>query len=67
MAREIGRIPAERSTHYEMLKKFETENEVEDGLDTITDYSQFGSYAELIKINKFKYKNPRGKIIVSLR
>ena len=61
MAREIGRIPAERSTHYEMLKKFETENEVEDGLDTITDYSQFGSYAELIKINKFKYKNPREK------
>ncbi len=59
MAREIGRIPAERNTHYKMLKKFETENEIEDGLDKITDYSQFGSYAELIKINKFKYKNPR--------
>ena len=59
MVREIGRIPAERNTQYEMLKKFETENEVEDGLDKITDYSQFGSYAELIKINKFKYKNPR--------
>ena len=42
-----------------MLKMFETENEVDDGLDKITDYSQFGSYAELIKINKFKYKNPR--------
>jgi FO synthase subunit 2 len=59
MVREIGRIPAERNTHYKMLKKFETENEIEDGLDKITDYSQFGSYAELIKINKFKYKNPR--------
>ena len=59
MAREIGRIPAERNTHYKMLKKFETENEIEDGLDKITDYSQFGSYAELIKLNKFKYKNPR--------
>ena len=59
MVREIGRIPAERNTQYKMLKKFETENEVEDGLDKITDYSQFGSYAELIKINKFKYKNPR--------
>jgi FO synthase subunit 2 len=53
MAREIGRIPAERNTQYKMLKKFETENEVDDGLDKITDYSQFGSYAELIKINKF--------------
>ena len=59
MAREIGRIPAERNTQYKMLKKFETENEVDDGLDKITDYSQFGSYAELIKINKFRYKNPR--------
>ncbi len=59
MVREIGRIPAERSTHYKMLKKFEVENEDEEGLDKITDYSQFGSYAELIKINKFKYKNPR--------
>jgi FO synthase subunit 2 len=59
MAREIGRIPAERNTQYKMLKMFETENEVDDGLDKITDYSQFGSYAELIKINKFRYKNPR--------
>ena len=59
IAREIGRIPAERNTQYKMLKMFETENEVDDGLDKITDYSQFGSYAELIKINKFKYKNPR--------
>ena len=52
-------IPAERNTHYKMLKKFETENESEEGLDKIKDYSQFGSYAELIKINKFRYKNPR--------
>jgi 5-amino-6-(D-ribitylamino)uracil---L-tyrosine 4-hydroxyphenyl transferase len=59
MAREIGRIPAERNTQYKMLKKFETENEIDNGLDKITDYSQFGSYAELIKINKFRYKNPR--------
>ena len=61
MIREIGRIPAERNTHYKMLKKFETENEIEEGLDKITDYSQFGSYAELIKINKFRYKNSREK------
>ena len=59
MVREIGRIPAERNTQYKILKKFEAGNESEEGLDKITDYSQFGSYAELIKINKFKYKNPR--------
>ena len=61
MAREIGRIPAERNTQYKILKKFEEGNESEEGLDKITDYSQFGSYAELIKINKFRYKNPREK------
>ena len=59
MVREIGRIPAERNTQYKMLKKFETENEIDEGLDKITNNSQFGSYKELIKINKFRYKNPR--------
>jgi len=58
MVKEIGRIPAERNTHYEILKKFDGEVEAEDKLDNVTD-SQFGSYVELIKINKFNYKNPR--------
>ncbi len=59
LVKEIGRIPAERDTTYNILRKFE--NEVEDKLDKITDISKFGSYAELIKINKFNYKNPRRK------
>ena len=56
--KEIGRVPAERNTHYKILKKFEGEEEVDDRLDSVTD-TQFGSYVELIKINKFNYKNPR--------
>ena len=59
MVREIKRIPAERDTHYNILKKFENENEAEDELDKISNASQFGSYAELVKINKFNYKNPK--------
>ena len=60
MVREIKRIPAERNTHYKILRKFENGQETEDDeLDKITDTSQFGSYVELIKINKFNYKNPR--------
>jgi len=59
MVREIKRIPAERDTNYNILKKFNDEKESEDKLDKITDESQFGSYMELVKINKFKYKNPR--------
>ncbi len=56
--KEIGRVPAERNTHYKILKKFEGKEEVDDKLDNVTD-TQFGSYVELIKINKFNYKNPR--------
>ncbi|MCV0367098.1 MAG: 5-amino-6-(D-ribitylamino)uracil--L-tyrosine 4-hydroxyphenyl transferase CofH [Nitrosopumilus sp.] len=59
--KEIGRIPAERNTNYKILKKFDTEEEADEKLDIILDTSQFGSYVELIKINKFKYKNPRAK------
>ncbi len=57
--REIGRIPAERNTHYKKLRVFNKENETDEGLDSIRDTKQFGSYAELIKINKFHYVNPR--------
>jgi FO synthase subunit 2 len=61
MVKEIKRIPAERDTRYNILKKFEGENEVVDKLDKISNDSQFGSYMELIKINKFNYQNPRRK------
>ncbi len=59
LSREIGRIPAERNTHYKILKKYDSGYEPDDELDKISDLSKFGSYAELIKIKKFKYKNPR--------
>jgi len=59
LVKEIGRIPAERNTNYKILKKFDTDNEADDELDKISDSAKFGSYAELIKINKFKYINPR--------
>ncbi|MCH8914795.1 MAG: 5-amino-6-(D-ribitylamino)uracil--L-tyrosine 4-hydroxyphenyl transferase CofH [Thaumarchaeota archaeon] len=61
LIKEIGRIPAERDTNYKILRKFENGNEIENGLDKVIDTSQFGSYVELIKINKFNYKNPRRK------
>lgn len=60
MVKEIGRIPAERNTEYKILRTFDSNNEFEEELDVIN-ASQFGSYAELIKINKFEYKNPRRK------
>ena len=61
MIREIKRIPAERNTKYKILRKFDEDSEPEDELDKVTNTSQFGSYTELIKINKFNYENPRRK------
>ncbi|MDX1441374.1 MAG: 5-amino-6-(D-ribitylamino)uracil--L-tyrosine 4-hydroxyphenyl transferase CofH [Nitrosopumilaceae archaeon] len=61
VVREIGRIPAERNTKYKILRRFEDYSEQEEELDKITDTSQFGSYTELIKIDKFKYQNPRNE------
>ena len=59
LVRDIGRIPAERNTTYKILKSFEKEPETVESLDTIENTEKFGSYFELIKINKFRYKNPR--------
>ena len=59
MIREIGRIPAERTTKYQIKRKFDANELQEDELDKITDMAKFGSYFELLKIKKFKYKNPR--------
>lgn len=58
LAREIDRVPVQRNTNYEILHRFE-DSEDDTKLDQINDTKQFGSYVELIKINKFNYKNPR--------
>ncbi|MBA4452492.1 MAG: 5-amino-6-(D-ribitylamino)uracil--L-tyrosine 4-hydroxyphenyl transferase CofH [Nitrosopumilaceae archaeon] len=61
VVREIGRIPAERNTKYKILKRFDIADEHDEELDKVKDVSQFGSYVELIKIDKYKYKNPRNE------
>ena len=59
LVRDMGRLPAERNTTYQILKTFEKEPETSESLDQISNIDKFGSYFELIKINKFKYKNSR--------
>jgi len=53
----IGRIPAQRTSNYKIIKEYENKNDIEyeSNLDKI-DPSIFGSYKELITINKYKYK-----------
>ncbi len=57
LIRSSGRIPAQRSTTYKLLKTFRDEiDESESALDS-ADSSQFGSYNQLVKLDKFRYKD----------
>ena len=58
LIRNVGRIPAQRTTFYKIIKIFNEEQE-EGMLDKIEDFSQFGSYQELIKLDKYRFKNKR--------
>ena len=55
--RSAGKIPAQRSTSYRLLKTYEGgENDDSGSLLDRMDPSQFGSYGELIKLDQFRYK-----------
>ncbi|MGB7955428.1 MAG: 5-amino-6-(D-ribitylamino)uracil--L-tyrosine 4-hydroxyphenyl transferase CofH [Candidatus Nitrosopolaris sp.] len=55
--REAGRVPAQRTTLYALIKVFGPEpRESESSLDN-ADPREFGSYHELIKLDKFRYRN----------
>jgi FO synthase subunit 2 len=57
LIRETGKVPAERSTTYKILKEFgEFDDEGTQPLDEASP-AQFGSYHELIKIDKYRYKD----------
>ncbi len=53
--RSIGRIPAERDTLYRSIRVVSSEHE--DPLDRVDGTGIFGSYHELIRIDRFKYSN----------
>ncbi|MBP2624566.1 MAG: 5-amino-6-(D-ribitylamino)uracil--L-tyrosine 4-hydroxyphenyl transferase CofH [Nitrosopumilaceae archaeon] len=56
----INRIPVQRDTLYRTLNVFDKKSSTQkDMLDEVDDINKFGSYFELTKINKFKYKNKR--------
>ncbi len=60
LIKQAGRIPAQRTTSYKIIKTFGLE-ETHDPLDEIQNTSQFGSYHELIKLDGYRYKNNRRK------
>jgi FO synthase subunit 2 len=59
LIKSAGRIPVQRSTTYQTLKVFVDENEHQDSSLDNVDSSQFGSYHQLIKLDKFRYKDDK--------
>jgi FO synthase subunit 2 len=57
--RQIGRIPAQRTTSYKIIKTFTSEYDNNEPLDQVHDTSRFGSYHELIKLDRYRYKDNR--------
>src|SRR5687767_234492 len=58
LIRDMSRIPAERSTTYQRIRVFETENDHRDLLDEVNDPAQrFGSYQNLIYLKEYRFKD----------
>ena len=58
LIRDMGRIPAERSTTYRKMRVFESESAHRDLLDDVVDPAQrFGSYQNLIHLKEYRFKD----------
>jgi FO synthase subunit 2 len=58
LAREMGRVPAERATDYRILRTFtEPAQDPDDPLERIADPARFGSYQELVRQTSFRFKD----------
>ena len=58
--RDIGRMPAERTTLYKIRRVFHEEPAEPEPLDVAaTDAGRFGSYHQLIKLGAFRYEGQR--------
>lgn len=60
LIRDAGRVPAERTTTYAIRHLFETdEDDTVGALDLAAqDAGRFGSYHQLVKMDRFRYRHP---------
>jgi len=58
LIREMGRTPAERSTTYENIRLFDTEDRSAHPLDAVDDpVERFGSYQELTRLRDYRFRD----------
>jgi 7,8-didemethyl-8-hydroxy-5-deazariboflavin synthase CofH subunit len=57
LIREMGRIPAERSTTYAKIRAFDEDENPVDRLDAVENPAErFGSYQELIRLKEYRFR-----------
>lgn len=56
--REAGRVPAQRLTDYAVARRYPRGADGEEGALDAAPEAGFGSYAELVKIGKWRYRRP---------
>jgi FO synthase subunit 2 len=54
-----GRVPAQRNSVYGIIKVFNGKDTEDESLLDMAETSQFGSYHELIKLDKFRYSHAK--------
>jgi FO synthase subunit 2 len=54
-----GRVPAQRNSVYEIIKVIDGKDDDQESLLDMAETSQFGSYHELIKLDKFRYSHTK--------
>lgn len=59
LIRSAGRVPVQRSTTYKAIKVYADESDDSESALDSADPSQFGSYHQLIKLDKFRYKDSK--------
>jgi FO synthase subunit 2 len=58
LIRDLGRIPAERTTTYGKIRVFESESECRDLLDRVDDPAdRFGSYQNLLQRKEYRFRD----------
>jgi len=64
LIRDIGRIPAERTTTYEIRRLFPPhEDDHYDPLDLVEEGDErFGSYQQLIRLQEYRFRDLRGQV-----
>ncbi len=59
LIQSAGRVPAQRNSVYGIIKVYDGINDKSESLLDSAETTQFGSYHELIKLDKFRYKRTK--------